>query len=160
MLIPLCRQGKFGGLGRLGTSFRLSLGIFRGRERQWAPEGGEGSAEFPLWPLFFLACLSRCQRVHAELGLGPGRGQSQGGPSSLPARRRCHSCFRAWQAWGIGLSALHIPLAGKALEPLSEPWPCWPLRQIPGAPPPAQLTLGLHDPEPSHLCSEPQTAME
>lgn len=116
--------------GASWASFWLSLEIFRGRERWWATErGGEGRAEFPFWPLFFLACLTHCQGVCAKLGLGPGRRQSQGGPASLPAGRRCQGHFRDWQARGAGLSALRKPLAGKALIPLLQPWPCCPLSQ-------------------------------
>lgn len=96
-----------------------------GREKQWAAEGEGGRAEFPFWQLFFLASLTACQGVRAELGLGPGGGQSQGGPSSLPAGRRCHGHFRDWQARGAWQSAPHIPLAGRALATLApqpDPW--------------------------------------
>lgn len=97
-----------------------------GRERQWGTEGGEGNVEFPFWSLFFLACVAHCQGVCAELGLGPGRGQSQGGPFSLPAGRRCHGHFRHWQALGAGLSA-QLLLAKPSISSAA-------LSQIPGAP--------------------------
>lgn len=96
--------------------FWPSLEIFRGRVRQWATEGGGGRAEFPFWPLFFLACLSHCQWVHAELGLGPGRGQRQGGPSLLPAWRRPSSPAVSEPGRPGALGCLpYVPLAGKAL---------------------------------------------
>lgn len=34
-----------------------------------------------------------------------------------------------------GSWAIHLTLAGKDIVPLVEAWPCWPLSQIPGAPP-------------------------
>ena len=132
--------------GAWWAGFWLPLEIFKGGERQWATEGGErGSAEFPLWLLFFLACLAHCQGVCAELGLGPGRRQSQGGPSSLPAGRRCHGHFRDWQARGAGLSASSFLLAN-VLVPLVESWPHGPSAKAPEVPP-ARPTQSLFDSE-------------
>ena len=118
--------------------------IFKGGERQWAMEGGErGSAEFPLWLLFFLACLAHCRGVCAELGLGPGRRQSQGGPSSLPAGRRCHGHFRDWQARGAGLSASFILLAGKSPHTPCGVLATRPFSQSPRGPPSSAHSISV-----------------
>lgn len=96
--------------------------IFRvfGDTGQWREEG-----QCPVSSLaVVLACLAYCQGVCAELGLGPGRGQSWGGPFSPPAGRRCHGHFRCWQAWGAGLSAPHMGPVGQAFMALKEPQLC------------------------------------
>lgn len=108
------------------------LGDLQGAERGSGQRREEGEAGLD----FLSGRCSSWPALHTAKGSVPSwawarRRQSQGGPSSLPAGRRCHGHFRDWQARGAGLSAPYIPLAGKALTPLVEPGPRWPFSQSP-----------------------------
>lgn len=93
--------------------------------RELRAGGGSGQrreerhAQFPLNCCFSWPSPNTAKGVCAELGLGPGRGQSQGG--LLPFQKEeAHGHFRHWQAWVLGCLCC-TGFAGKAFRLLGDP---------------------------------------
>lgn len=121
--------------------------------REAVGNGGrrERSAEFPLWLLFFLACLAHCPGGSVlSWAWAQAEGRARGPlPSGGEGGATVISEIGRPEALGC-LPHLSL-LAGKVLIPLVESWPPRPFGQSPEVPP-ARPTLSLLA---GHLRSEP-----